>query len=131
MIKLLARSMRSCARTPNELCSRHLNKKLRPVGKHQAERIAQHFSPIDGSRPFRLLWQFGQHSAVVKNRRLRAGEDDRLLIWCLEHDMDILTSWIDPTQHTSPQIIEQRFSTDLHCAPPDRSLGRVAHMSAR
>ena len=54
--------------TPYELCGRHLNEELRAVGKHQAERIAQHFSPIDGSRPFRLSWEFGQHSAVVKNR---------------------------------------------------------------
>src|SRR5215213_4645205 len=131
MIKLLARSTRSCAMTPNEVCGRHLNEELRAVGKHQAERIAQHFSPIDGSCPFRLSWEFGQHAGVMEDRRLCAGEDDLLLVWCLEHDMDILTSWVDPSQHTSPQIIKQRFSTDLHCAPPDRSLGRVAPMLAR
>src|SRR4051794_12419868 len=118
--------------TPNKVCGRHLNKKLRAVGKGQAEHIAaEHFSPIDRSCPFRLVWEIGQHPAVVKNPCLRTGEDDVLLIWRLEHDMDILTSRVDPPQHTSPQLIEQRFSTDLHWVPPDRRRERVAHMLAR
>src|SRR5215212_4620935 len=97
MIKLLAIETRSCAITPNEVCGRHLNEELRAIGKHQAERITQHFSPIDGACPFRLLWEFGQYPSVMENRRLRAGEDDLLLVWRLEHDRHILISWGDPT----------------------------------